>query len=51
MIGPLMMIPMMNGDPLFDLSLINMIAGVGHLIWGPIMGFLVYYFNNKGYLK
>ncbi|MHA1994649.1 MAG: hypothetical protein ACW97Z_08925 [Candidatus Hodarchaeales archaeon] len=51
MIGPLMMMPMMNDDPLFDLSLVNMISGVGHLIWGPIMGFLVYYFNNLGLLK
>lgn len=51
MVGPLMMIPMMSGDPLFNLSLLNMISGVGHLVWGAIMGFLVYSFNDKGYFK
>jgi uncharacterized membrane protein YagU involved in acid resistance len=38
MAGPLMMVPMMSGDPLFDLSRLNMISGVGHLVWGAIMG-------------
>ncbi len=51
MVGPLMMVPMMSGDPLFDLSLVNMISGVGHMVWGPIMGYLVYSFGNKGYFK
>ncbi|PWI49396.1 hypothetical protein CEE45_02360 [Candidatus Heimdallarchaeota archaeon B3_Heim] len=51
MVGPLMMVPMMSGDPLFDLSLVNMISGVGHMVWGPIMGYLVYSFDNKGYFK
>ena len=51
MIGPLMMMPMMNGDPLFDLNTLNLISGVGHMIWGPIMGYLAYFFNLKGYFK
>ena len=51
MIGPLMMMPMMNGDPLFDLNTLNLISGVGHMIWGPIMGYLAYFFDLKGYFK
>ena len=51
MAGPLMMMPMMNGDPLFDLNTLNLISGVGHMIWGPIMGYLAYFFDLKGYFK
>ena len=51
MIGPMMMVPMMMGGPLFDLSLVNMVSAIGHLIWGAIMGYIVYFFDNRGYFK
>jgi hypothetical protein len=51
MIGPMMMVPMMMGGPLFDLSLVNMVSAIGHLFWGAIMGYIVYFFDNRGYFK
>jgi hypothetical protein len=51
MVGPLMMVPMMMGGPLFDLSTINMVGGMGHLIWGALMGYFVYLFNKRGYFN
>ncbi len=42
---------MMGGAPLFNLNLLTMIGGIGHVIWGVIMGYLVPYFTTSGYLK